>query len=293
MILAEATGEVLLVQAVNSGTNTLTVARGIGATTAAVGSVADDAYLQQIGAASGEGAAAPDAGASAPTKHTNYMQTFRESVELSGRLASEDARFGDTAAEQRQWKFQELLRDIESAIVHGVANDSAVDANGKRVFTMGGLLAAITTNVDNVGGTMTLARWNQFLEVAFAYGMNDKILAAGPTLLTALHTLYGAQVRSSPNEPVGLTMQVAETPYGRLRFMPHRGLLGSFAGYGIVVDPSDAQVVFKTGERGEPHMKVNSPGTEDAVKEEWMGELTLKWGSESSHAVIQGVTGAA
>lgn len=293
LLYAEATGEVMLVTAVNTGTNTLTVVRGLGNVAAHANSVANNAYVLQIGQASGEGASVYTARITDRVQNVNYVQTIRHTVSLSGRLDRVGKLTGDERAQRRLKKFREHLRDIEHALIFGQPDESSTDANSQRVSTMGGFIEAISTNVSNIGGAMSEAEWYAFTAKAFAYGSGEKTLFAGATLLEAIHTHHKGRVQNPSTSPVaGLTIERILTPYGALNLVYNRRFSDTLAGAGIVVDAASARMLFSQKD-GQTHLNENiqTPG-HDAVTDEWFTEGTLEWGDEKDHAYIYGVTGA-
>jgi hypothetical protein len=74
--------EIMLVTAVNTGTNTLTVVRGYGGSTAQP--LFDNAALLIVGNAALEGDDAAAARFTARSRKTNYTQIFTSSIEVSG-----------------------------------------------------------------------------------------------------------------------------------------------------------------------------------------------------------------
>lgn len=291
-LVAEATGEIMFVSAVDTGSNTITVKRSMGSVAAASGSVADNADLTNIGNAAGEGADSPESRAVGQTPFENWLQTFRKAVELSGRMTRIETLTEDERGHQRKRKFQELMYDIEHAIVHGAMSNNTTDANGKRVTTMGGLRESVLTNVTNIGGTMSKAAWNTFCVSVFSYGSNQKVLFGGPTLVQAITDLYDDKVRYvQANSKVGLNVLSVVTPFGELQVVNHRGLAGAFAGDGLAVDIGELSI--RHSKDGLPTLK---PDTEvkgkDGKRDEFFAELTLEFGSELNHAQIRGVTGA-
>ncbi len=307
LVLAEATGEIMLCTAVDTGTNTITVRRGVGSKIAAAdASVDDNAYLNNIGSAAEEGADQAEGRHVAARKFTNVVQTFRHPVEFTGRLARVRKDTENEIARQRRDTFQVHLRDIEGAMLFGAYDTDEVGSSGKRTTTTEGLFQAITTNVDNVGGALSLSRLDQFAEMAFHYGEREKVLFAGSTLHRAIHDLYRAklEVRSMEGE-VGLRVAVVKTAFGELQLVHHRGLVGGYAQQGIVVDPADVNFRVTEGgdagadmrglaENGRTMFKpeTQSPG-KDSAAGEWFTEGGLQYGDELRHAVIKGVTGAA
>lgn len=295
MVLAEATGEVMYCTAVNTGTKTLTVVRGIGSVVAAaVGSVANDAYLRNIGPALGESSSLPEARHVGGGNVSNWVQTFRKAVQLSGRLDASATLTEQERPRQRRATFEELRRDIEHALIFGAADGDTVDADGKKATSTGGLLQAISTNVTNIGGTMSLSELDTFAAAAFAYGSSEKFMYAGSTVMGAVHDLYRGKLQLTVADgAAGLKIAKVLTPYGIFNLVHHRGLTGTYAGHGIVVDPMQAEIRYTGGGRGLPHLRedVKKDGVDGTV-DEWFAELGLQWGSEKHHAVLKGVTGA-
>lgn len=292
LILCEATGEVMLCTAVGSDT-TITVKRGFHST-AAAGSVANNAYLTALGYVSGEGTDAPAARNTGKNFEYNYIETMRQSVELSGLKAGAAELTENSREFERKSKFEIITRDIEHKMVFGARGNTATDAAGKRAPTMGGLINAISTHVDNVGGTMTEARWTQFCEMAFAYGSREKFCFAGNTVLTALHAIYSGRMRLEVmSNAAGVRFDRIRTPYGDLLLRPHRGWKGVYAQRCIVADPNQVKIVIFDADgdlalRTDIHEKKT-----DAVLDEWFFRGAIQWGEEATHATAYGITGNA
>lgn len=302
LLLAEATGEVLFVSAVNTGTNTLTVVRGVGKTgtgvAAAAGSVANDASLRVIGYADGEGGPVPTSLYTPPSPLSTWVQTFRKTLDLTGRANHINLLTGDERARLRMQKFYEIMEDIELSMLFGAGDDDTQNASGRVASTMRGLFN-FGIGVDNVGGTMNQARWYQFCERAFQSGGPEKVMFAGPTLMTTLSTLYTNRLQiANLSDAVGLRMSQIETPFGLIQAVVHRGLSGAYAGQGIVVDPQYVELRPMQDKNGQPrgrvHLRENQQANgQDAVTDEWFAELAVLPTSLSPHHRITGVTGAA
>lgn len=294
-VIAEATGEIMHVTA-KPATNTITVTRGIGSIAASAGSVADNAYLMNTGNAFGEGAGSPESSAASKIKAFNFLQTFRQAVEISGRQNRIETLTEDEQAFQRAEAFSEVTRDIEHALLFGARNDSLTDADGKKVTTMGGLREMITTHVTNQGGTLSKGQFLEFCEAAFDSGSATKTLFAGSTLLTAIHTFYDDKVRYNTTVTnVGLRIQAIDTPNGTLNLVPHKGLRGAYAGDGIVADVGSL-TLRPTEKNGGGRLQLKESTQEkgqDSTREEIFAEHTLQFGAEQNHAQLRGVTGAA
>lgn len=297
LLLAEATGEIMLVTAVSSATE-IVVVRGIGSDVAAhANSVADDAYLQVISHAAGEGGNVPADRVVAASTLSNWVQQFKRSVSISGRAAAVAAKTEDERNRQRQLALEEFSQSIERAILFGAADNDTVGSESKRVTTTAGLFQKITTNVDNVAGTMTWDRFDTFLrDYAFVYGSGEKWLYGGATLIDAIHKVLKGKLQiMSNNNVVGLPVRRYESPFGSLNLVLHRGLRGVYAGHGVVVEREQLMIKYLEREQGGlPHLlnDVHQKGA-DAATDMWVAELGLKWGDQLRHALIKGVTGPA
>jgi len=291
LILFEATGEVGLVTAV--ATNTLTVVRGLGGViVAAAGSVADNANVLNIGVAEGEGKGAPSARRTNRTTASNWVQTFRHAVDISGRLSRMKEKTEDLRAYERAKKLREHGRDIEHMLIFGAADGSNTDADGKNVTTSGGLLQAITSNVSNIGGAMSQAEFDAWSEKVFSQGSGEKLVVAGTTALSAVGTLYKDKVRSAASDTlVGLRIQQVLTNFGVMNFVHDRRLGTAHTGTMIAIDLEGVQIRHTDG--GDTHLRedIQNPDV-DGKTDEWFSEFGLQWGDEADHAKAIGITGA-
>ncbi|MCA9289382.1 MAG: DUF5309 family protein [Phycisphaerales bacterium] len=296
LIRADATGEIMYCVSVTNGT-TIVVRRGVGGVVAAAAaSVANNAVLRNLGPAAGEGRTMYAHRASNPAAEYNFLQTFRKTVEMSGRMLNEATLTENEQARLRKVKFEELIRDFEHALVFGARDNDTTDVNGKVVTTMGGLWQHITTNVDNVGGTMTKARMVSGLEPFFQFGSMEKWAFCGQLWLQTANSLFDSQLRLAQSDRVaGLQIQQLMLPSGgKLNLVLDRTLSAPLTGAAIVVDMAQAELVFARGERGRPRLKpIALTDGADAQAEEWFAEFTLRWGSEKFHGIQKGVTGAA
>lgn len=302
LVLCEATGEVVYVTS-RSG-NTLTVVRGVGSSVpAAAGSFANDAYLSIISRASGEGSGSPPESAAGATEKSNYCQIFRKRIGVSGSLQRSNQKTENELLRQRNAAMVEQVDELEQTIVHGVKSNDGTDADGNTVRTMGGIREGVVTNVTSSIGAMSVSDFWDAVGPSFSYGSGEKILAAGPTLLTIINSLFYNQIRlASPEGPVGIKVGRLMTPFGQLDMVPHNGLTGAYAGDGLIIDPGEVEIRPLEGEHsaeagdfktGRLHIVENTQakGT-DGRTDEIFAELTLAYGEERAHGQIKGATSA-
>ena len=137
--------EVMLVTAVNTGTNTITVQRGFGGTTALF--LGNNMPLTVIGNAALEGDDAPAARFTSRARKQNYSQIFTARVSVSGSMqASRAYGIDDEVDYQKQERLRELMRDLENTVINGVAAGSNPQGNATTRRTMNGLIPGITSN---------------------------------------------------------------------------------------------------------------------------------------------------
>lgn len=302
LAVSEATSEVILVVAIDTGTNTLTVRRGLGSISGSAGSVANDVWLQVVSNASGEGAPLGPTTETTIAMLDNVTQIFRERASVTGTMARTTTSTESERPRQRRDAYERMIQNIERAIVHGQKSENQTDSESRIVRTMGGLRSAIATNVTGSVGNMTEDAFYAAVAPAFQFGSRTKIMPAGSTVINAVNKIFrGRQRTSAPDAPVGMQVTRIQCPEGEIQMMPHRGLTGAFAGDALILDLG--QLELRPLEGGQPgggdfpqngrlQLRENvQPKGDDAVIDEYFAEHTLTWGVEEAHAQIRGVTG--
>lgn len=297
-LLCEATGEVIHVTAVNSGTE-IVVVRGVGEDVVAAhaNSVANDAWLQVIAHAAGEGGVAPAERHTSVSTTSNWVQQFKYTVAVSGRLAAVATKSDDEQLRQRQIKLREMVQGIERALLFGGGDDDVTGSESKRVTSTRGVFHAVASNVLAVGGTLTWLAFDNFLrDHAFVAGADEKWMLAGTTLAGTLHEHFKTKLQiANLSGAAGLRIRRYESPYGILNIVTNRAFKGVYAGHGVVLERD--QLFLRPLEReqgGLPHLIENiQEKAEDAKRDMWVGELGLEYGAQTHHAKITGVTGPA
>lgn len=299
VILFEATGEVALVTAINTGSKTLTVVRGVGSSiAAAAGSVANNAWISYIGMAATEGMGSPAGKASSKQKYDNGLQDFRKSCELSGWADRERTHTGPERGRLRLSKMREMWHDIEMALLFGQFDDNITGADGKRSTTMGGLREAIGSISEDENGTVTRAEFLDFQEMLFANGGSVRTGVCGPDYMRAVQDLFGGDLEPSAVPNVDLRVLAVETPFGRSEFMLDRAMKGEYAKDCIYFPVEDLTLIHGrsggTFRDGLPHIEPDlQQNGVDAVVDEVRASLSLKWSTELHLGLHEGVTGAA
>ncbi|MCZ7608115.1 MAG: DUF5309 domain-containing protein [Planctomycetota bacterium] len=148
IIRPEGSDEVLQVTGIS--TNTLTVTRGYGGSTAEA--VVDNQKVSVIGHAALEGEDAAAANYRARVRKENFSQIFTETVTISGSMDAVGLH-----AVEREFDYQviqrlrELMRSLEQTVICGFKAAANPQGSASVRRTMGGLLQFITGSVDDAG----------------------------------------------------------------------------------------------------------------------------------------------
>ncbi len=138
--------ESLLLTGIDAATNTLSVQRGYGGTTAGPLAVGDPVAI--LGNAALEGDSADSARFTLRIRRANYTQIFSSTVEISGsELAVRQLALADELDYQKQQRLRELLRDLENSVINGRGPSTDPQGGASVRRTMKGLLSMISTHI--------------------------------------------------------------------------------------------------------------------------------------------------
>jgi hypothetical protein len=231
------TGEIFFIKKIE--TNTLAeVTRGYAGTTAAA--LLDDDPLFVVGIVAEEGDTSFEARRKAPSTIANYTEITRTSIEESGTAMS-----SGNLTNPHAWIYEHKKRNIEhlKTIEHkGLfgSKASTTGPNGGTLRTTNGLLAYLTSNNQDMGGTMTETELSSWVRSLTRYGSDTKTVFCSRLALDvisnyAVGRLQGIQSDRDTVYGVKITRYI--TPNGELKLVPHPLLEGAvWGGYMIAVD---------------------------------------------------------
>jgi hypothetical protein len=155
-------------------------------------------------------------------------------------------RYGAIASENEtsphDWDHQaakvgiEHKRDIERAFLFGQASENTSGSQARR--TTAGILANITTNATDAGGTFTETEFNTAMRSAFRYGSKRKVFMVSPLVASVLNTYASGKVQISQRETTyGVDVTTFTSPFGAVRLVVNWELEGAkYGGYGVIID---------------------------------------------------------
>lgn len=296
------TGEMMLVTA--RSTDTLTVTRAYGTGGAAAAALNSGEELIITGTAFAEYSAAPNGISIEPLLVNNYMQTFRQSVEMARRDMN-SANYGpDEWDRAHEDAIESMNRQMEMAFLFNPAYSAGNGAASPSVTQ--GLIPRITTNVFNIGGTLDETTLEN-MQVAWSrrnQGDESSLVTfAGENFMKALDGFSRDAMRYTPQvEWLGADVVGWRCSFGEYKIKKH-GLFsplgsvntvanGSPLGYMLGVNMKNVNRAVWKGNAGKMQYDANCklPGV-DGTKACWTRDCGLQVVNERTHVFASGITG--
>lgn len=280
------TSEVLRVTATNA--NVLTVVRGYG-TTASAAIEAED-WLVRIGNAMEENSNAPASKLNQPQKFTNYTQIVRTTFDESMTSAHEIKRVG--GKERTRLRAKKLLEhrlDIARISIWGEKKEDLSSGKPRRMTA--GINSFIQTNRKDVGGSLTEAEWENFLEMGFSYGSKTKLFVCSRTVGGAINMIAQNKIITTSGEEIyGIRLPKYRSFHGDVIIAVDRSLENAYAGYGFLLDMKNIVYRPLNGRDTKLHPNIQANDVDGWV-DEYLTEFGMMVRQEKTHAVLFGVTG--
>lgn len=283
------TGEVLCVSSIS--TNTLTVVRAFGETTAAA--LVNDDPLLIIGNVNEEGASAPSDAGGSPTAVYNYTGISRLPFFVTNTANVVATYGGKLITQEQKQKAIEHMLDMERSMLFGERKEDTSGSSPKR--STRGLLKFLTSNIKSSAGNLTELAFNQWLQDVFKYGSSTKTLFASPLLVTVISTWAGAKLQtvSEAKAKYGIHVTRYVSPHGELNIVKEPLFEGAiYGGYGAVIDMDKIMYKYLEGRDTQLITNIQAPDV-DGRRDEYKTEAGLCVMNPESHGLITGVTGAA
>ena len=289
-IQVEGSAELMLVTAVSS--DTLTVVRGYGGTTAE--DLVDGQVISILGNAALEGGDKPSARFTNRTRSGNYTQIFTAAVEVSGTdMAAGQLGLSDEMDYQKQERLRELIRDLENTVVNGGQPASNPQGSGTVRRTMKGVVQSLATNVFATGdsgfpsGTgLDEAKINYVLRKIWesSNGNVDLIIVGGFQKRKINDFLSASRSYGAAETTYKDMVSVYESDFGICKIVTTRWMPQDAA---LLLDSSRASVLPLAG-RSFHFKRLASSG--DYECGELIGEYTLEMKNEAAHGLIRGLS---
>jgi len=245
IVYVPSSGEEMLVTAVDTANNQITVIRGYAGTTAADYNA--DTNIVIIGSARPEAYSLRGSRYTQPVPKYNYIQIFEHDVTMTAIANALNMKVGNTKELQRIWAqaVKQHKLELEKSFLFG---ERSMDTSGAYPrWTTRGVVKWIeeggnVVDLSGVGGQLTRSKFEEALRMAFQYGSNRKIIFANGLLLEAL-----ARWKENSNiyrivkddETFGLRVTRYEHYLGTVDIVQHKLLTKDLAQFILILDIGD------------------------------------------------------
>ena len=293
IVLSVASGEHVRVTSI--ATNTLTVVRGYGTTTAAA--INDDAILIILGNAYAENGSVGTARTSDTVKRTNYTQIFREPFAVTGTEDSTEYYTGNDIANLRREHLQIHMKDIERSFFFGEAKeDVSTIGTGQPIRTTAGMKSFLTSNLTDASGALSQTEFEDWVRKLFVNGGDKKMGFLSPLIASGVNSWAAGKLQMFPKDKTfGIAISSYLSIHGQLDFVVEKMFAENttWNGYGFGVDMGLLGYRYLAGNgksRDTRLLKDRQTAGVDGIVEEYLSEVGFQLALENRHGLIYGVT---
>lgn len=289
----ERTDEKIMVASDPTLTTEIVVTRGACGTTAAA--MVDGDGLQLIGDSITEDAATPTAVSYDPTWKTNYLETFRESVNLTLIAKAMKLRYGKAKPEMKNDAFKKITRRMEYEFLLGSPSEDLTGAQPAR--TTGGFKHFVTTNVFDAGGSTSKTEFDNYMKDIFSYGSKEKLYLCGNTHAMVLGQLAeknsNLQLEPSKEGVYGFKLKRLYTVGGDLMIYTHPLLSvnPTLTSWGFAIDLDKVGYIYAPG-LDLQYLTDRQENGRTVETDEWLAVCGLEIMHEKAHGIVKNVTSA-
>lgn len=298
VILVQRTQEVMHITGIS--TDTLTVTRGFGTSTAAAIVTLD--FFKIVGSAFAEGSAKSQTRTREPNMVTGYTQIFRDGLDYTGNRMVQETYGGEGWKKDKVLAYEIHRRGIENGLLFGTGQATST-------FQMtAGIKKLITTNSQNFAGTaMSEVDWNNIMLVAFRKNRSSDLLCLnGENLMSTLNSYALDNIRYAPDDKTaGLDITEYRNQFGTLKLHLHGEMTGDATGsagpgptgYGpeaaaFILNMKCLGLVKVEGRFMKEMKDIETPG-DDKKEDGILTECGLYMEAEPRHYEIDGIPAAA
>lgn len=278
-------GEQMLVTA--RTTDALTVVRNWGS--AGLAAHADGSQIVKLSSSYAEGATSGVGVKIKPSMPYNVTQIHRTPIELT-RSEMQIKRYerGEKGARQDARRDAMILHleGVERSFINGDLKEDV--STNRRVAK--GILRYITTNREDLQGSLTKAKFDSFLKDVMFNGGGKYVLAASGTFMEALHAEILSKSNYNINEATkewGLDVGSYLSPYGKCKIFYHRILSqmleGNYGGCAMLLDMSLVTKYYLQKMILRENIQANDA---DGFKDEYLEECCAALHNEANHGFI-------
>jgi len=225
----------------------------------------------------------------------NYCQIFRHPFGYTGTAVATD-QYGQKDPEAEKAKqLIEHKKDLELSFLLGKKSENTSGTHPER--TTGGIEEFVDSNVQDMGGTMTEAEFNDFMRRVFRYGSNERVCMLSPLMSTVMSNLAAGKLQTrNDDKTYGITLSRYQSAGRVVELVEHKLLnndsladLSGIAGWGLIMDIADLEIRYMDGRFTILNENIQA-NDEDGKTDEYLSEVGLQLQLEKKHGMAIGVT---
>jgi hypothetical protein len=195
---------------------------------------------------------------------------------------------GKERSRLRGKKLLEHRLDIARISLWGEKQEDVSSGKPRRMTA--GVNSFITKRKD-IGGDMTEAEWEAFLEEGFEYGSKTKLFVCSRTVGGAINMIAQNKiVTSSGEETYGIRLPKYRSFHGDVIIAVDRSLENAYAGYGFLLDMKNIKYRPLNGRDTKLHPNIQANDVDGWV-DEYLTEFGMMVRQAKTHAVLFNCTG--
>jgi hypothetical protein len=286
-------GEYLKVTATAAGAGFIVV-RNYAGDGVTGGTASSGAFCAIIGNVNEENATVRQIKSTVEASIVNYTQIIRTPFGASSTLGGSNLYGGADKPTQRRIFATQHAFECERTLLLGKKRQTT-GANGHPERATGGLLSWITSNVTNVGGTLTDSVFETFAETLFRYGSSTKLLLASRRAMTQIDMIAAGRIQTAVGaDTYGVAVKRYLTGHGNLLVSISDVLINDYAGYCVAIDLENVAKRYMNDEEGRARDNQLRTNIEDPSADGWVDEYLSEIGLhvvlESTHGVLKGIS---
>lgn len=303
LLRAEANGEIMRVVSDPTSDTAVVVVRGFsGSTAAAINIASAIKYVHVVGSAYEEASTAPTGINYDPTKRYNYLQIFRNTLEMSRTASKTRLRTGDQVKEAKRECLELHSIEMEKAFFFGKRFETTL--GGKPLRTTGGVISFIDSGniVDNTDGIVMMTDLESWMKRIFDYGSSEKVGFLGNTALLAINQAIRKNTSfniTSGIKEFGMNVSRLICPFGELVLKTHplfnqltQTNLNTMDSSMVVLDMKEVSYRYLAGDDTRYEKDLQENGL-DGMKSGYLSECGLEVHHPLAHFMVTGLrTGA-
>jgi hypothetical protein len=299
-------GDVLKILDVSAGTSEIvTVASKTNATTYVIvraeagttglATFAEDDEVIRMGSAFAENTGAADPDSVEPNWYYNLCQTFKASVDISGRFDNHEVRGENSEIQyQLESRMKDFNEGVETAFLFG--NRHYKSGTNGLTFT-GGLEWFIDTYaapnaIDASAETFSQSWMNSQSNRWFRYGSKKKMMLTSGDVITKISDMQLPYIRENKasSDVLGIEVMDVKTPHGTLSLVHSRTMDESdvWNKQAFIIDPQYVAKRYMQGRDVTINMNIQNNDV-DGKKHEILADIGLEVRNPQAHFVISGL----